>query len=236
MWSNLSFYGLIFTANGTRPDPARIDNLVRVSAPKNASEIRIFLGLTNTCREYVPENAVITTPLRDLTKKSVAFTWNHTHQRAFEQIKNKLTHAPTMAYVDTEKGSLLIVDGSPLGICAILAQREKSGKSYSIISYASRALTDIEGLSLVWGIEHFRLFLLGTEFDGYTDHKALEAIFNNPRTKPPARIERWMLRLQPYNFRVIYKKGTVKEADYLSRHPTTTLRKTYQDLHIWYTN
>ena len=140
-----------------------------------------------------------------------------------------------MAYFDTEKRSLLIVDGSPLGICAILAQREKSGESYRIISYASRALspvesrysqTDIEVLSLVWGIEHFRLFLLGTEFDVYTDHKALGAIFNNPRSKPPARIEHWMLRLQPYNFRVIYKKGTVNEADYLSRHPTTTQRKT----------
>ena len=125
--NEINFYGLIFTANGTRPDPARIDNLVRVSAPKNASEVRSFLGLANTCREYVPEYAVITTPLRDLTKKSVAFTWNHTHQRAFEQIKKKLTHAPTMAYFDTEKRSLLIVDGSPLGICAILAQREKSG-------------------------------------------------------------------------------------------------------------
>ena len=163
----------------------------------------------------MPEYAVITTPLRDLTTKSVAFRWNQTHQRALEQIKKKLTHPHTMAYFDTEKRSLLIVDGSPLGICAILAQREKSGESYRTISYTSRALspvesrysqTDIEGLSLVWRIEHFRLFLLGTEFDVYADHKALEAIFNNPRSKPPARIERWMPRLQPYNFRVIYKK------------------------------
>ena len=60
----------------------------------------------------------------------------------------------------------------------------------------------------------------------YTDHKALEAIFNNPRSKPPARIERWMLRLQPYNFRVIYKKRTFNEADYLSRHPVTNQPRT----------
>lgn len=231
----INFYGLIFTANGTRPDPTRIDNLVKVSAPKNAAEVRSFLGLANTCHEFVPEYAVITAPLRELTKKNAAFTWTHTHQKAFEQIKKKLTRAPTMAYFDTEKRSLLIVDGSPLGICAILAQREKSGHLYRIISYASRALspvesrysqTDIEGLSLVWGIEHFRLFLLGTAFDVYTDHKALEAIFNNPRSKPPARIERWMLRLQPYNFHVIYKKGTANEADYLSRHPVNTQART----------
>jgi hypothetical protein len=38
-----------------------------------------------------------------------------------------------------------------------------------------------------------------------------------------------MLRLQPYNFRVIYKKGTVDEADYLSRHRTTTQRKRIEE-------
>ena len=134
-----------------------------------------------------------------------------------------------MSYFDVNKRSLVIVDGSQHGISAILAQKgDKDHHGYRIISYASRALspvesrysqTDIEGLSLVWGVEHFRLFLIGSEFDVITDHRALESIFNNPRSKPPARIERWMMRLQPYNFRVIYQKGSNNEADYLSRHP-----------------
>ena len=130
----------------------------------------------------------------------------------------KLTSAPVMAYFDTKKQSLVIVDGSPHGISAILAQKESNIQHYKIISYASRykqadirySQTDIEGLSLVWGIEHFRMFLIGTEFDLITDHKALESIFNNPRSKPPARIERWMMRLQPFNFKAIYRKGSSK--------------------------
>ena len=32
---------------------------------------------------------------------------------------------------------------------------------------------------------------------------------NNPRSRPPARIERWMMRLQPFNFKVIYSKGSL---------------------------
>jgi hypothetical protein len=36
--------GLIFTANGTRPDPARIDNLVKFSAPKNTSDVVFGCG------------------------------------------------------------------------------------------------------------------------------------------------------------------------------------------------
>ena len=58
-----------------------------------------------------------------------------------------------------------------------------------------------------------------------TDHKALEAIFDNPKSKPSARIEQWILRLQPYNFRVIYKSGLTNEADYLSRHPIGITQK-----------
>ena len=109
-------YGLIFTEHGTRPDPARAENLVKASPPKNAGEVRSFLGLANTCHDYVPDYAVITGPLlRELTKKNHICNWNNTHQRAFEQVMKKLTQAPTMAYFDTAKRSLLIVDGSPLG-------------------------------------------------------------------------------------------------------------------------
>ncbi|XDV21236.1 hypothetical protein PO909_026370 [Leuciscus waleckii] len=61
--------------------------------------------------------------------------------------------------------------------------------------------------------------LYGKPFILVTDHKALEIIWNNPRSKPPARIERWGLRLQPYNFRVEYRKGTDNPADYISHHP-----------------
>ena len=77
---------------------------------------------------------------------------------------------------------MVIVDASPVGISAILAQREQDSPQYKVIAYASRSLTpvetrysqtDQEGLALVWGIEHFRLFLLGAEFDVITDHKAL---------------------------------------------------------------
>ena len=190
--------------------------------------------MANTCHEYIPDYAIITAPLRELTKKNIAFKWENRHQKAFEQLKMKLTSTPVMAYFDTKKRSLVIVDGSPYGISAILAQKEHHSQQYKILSYASRALspvetrysqTDIEGLSLVWGIEHFRMFLIGSEFDVITDHKALESIFNNPRSRPPARIERWMMRLQPFNFKVIYRKGSLNEADYLSRHPAVIERE-----------
>ena len=52
--------------------------------------------------------------------------------------------------------------------------------------------------------------------------KPLEIIWNNPRSKPPARIERWGLRLQSYSFRVIHKPGKDNPTGYMSRHPDQT--------------
>jgi IS1 family transposase len=69
--------------------------------------------MANACHEYIPDYATITAPLRELTKKNIAFKWENRHQKAFEQLKKKLTSTPVMEYFDTKKRSLVIVDGSP---------------------------------------------------------------------------------------------------------------------------
>ena len=52
-------------------------------------------------------------------------------------------------------------------------------------------------------------------FDLVTDHKLLEVIYG-PRSKPCAHIKRWVIRLQPYDFGVVYAPGQSNLADPLS--------------------
>lgn len=93
----------------------------------------------------------------------------------------------------------LLVDASPVGVGALLVQEGK------IVNYASKALNDVEmrytqiereSLAILYAIEKFNLYVLGKGFTVHSDHQPLQRLFNKPRSKPTARIERWLLRLQ----------------------------------------
>ena len=198
--------------------------------PQNVSELRSFLGMVNFSSKYIANFATIATPLRELTKTGVTFSWEHKHQAAFDQLKAAITKPPVMAYFDAKKDTVLTVDASPVGLSGILSQESQCDADSQVAAYASRALSDVErrysqtekeALSIVWAIEHFHLYLYGHSFTLETDQKPLEMIYGNAKSKPCASIERWVLRLQPYNFQVKYKPGPTNQADFLSRHPST---------------
>ena len=146
-----------------------------------------------------------------------------------------LSSAPCMAYFSKQKDTFTTVDASSVGLSAILTQRTKGrDDDEKVIAYASGALTDTEmrysqtekeALAIVWGVEHFHAYVYGHEFVLVTDHKPLETIYGNRTSKTSARVERWVLRLQPYSFTVQYKTGCENPADYLSGHPTSTSTK-----------
>ena len=170
----------------------------------------------------------MTQPLRELTQKNTPWEWTDRHEHALQQLKTALAEAPVTAYFDPDKPTEINVDASPVGLGAILAQTNSTTGDKHVVAYASRSLTAVEqrcsqtereALAVVWGCEYYHLYIYGKPVTVNTDHKPLMAIYNNPQSKPPARIERWALRLQPYQVTVAYKKGEDNPADYMSRHP-----------------
>jgi len=245
--STLSFFGQVFSEEGTRPDPRRVTDLLNAPQPNSAHDVRSLLGMANYSSKYIRDFATLTAPLRELTKKDVRFEWTQKHQAAFEKLKTTLATAPCMSYFDKKKETFVVVDASPVGVSAILSQKPKNSdtNNQQIIAYASRALTDTEkrysqtekeALAIVWAVEHFHLFLFGSEFTLVTDHKPLEIIYGQRTAKTSARIERWVLRLQPYAFKIVYKSGVNNPADYLSRHPTNESKRKQEKMTEQYIN
>jgi hypothetical protein len=73
-------------------------------------------------------------------------------------------------------------------------------------------------LAVVWGVEHFHLYVYGSRFQIITDHQPLLGIFKTQKPATP-RMDRWKLRLMPYNCQLQYRPGKDNPADFMSRHP-----------------
>ena len=224
---SISFFGFIFSEKGISPDPIKVESIEKALQPTTTHAVRSFLGMATYCAKFIPNFSDTSEPLRKLTKKDQPFCWGEEQERSFHAIKNLLTSTDVMAYFDPSKETALVTDASPSGLSAVLMQSTPGMKDRRVVAYASRALTDVErrysqtereALAVVWAIEKLHLYLFGSHFKLLTDCKAIELIFNNPKSKPPARIECWNLRLQGYDFEVQHTKGNENPSDYLSRH------------------
>lgn len=193
--------------------------------PSNESEVRSFLGLANYMGKFIPNLAEIDEPLRKLTQKGVLFHWGDTEEHAFNKIKFHMANAKSLGFYKTEDDTTVIADASPNALGAVLIQTDNQTNQSRVICYASKSLTDTErrychtekeALALVWSVERFQNYLIGKEFNLMTDCKALTFLFT-PSSRPCARIERWVLRLQGFQYKVFYTPGPSNIADVLSR-------------------
>ena len=228
--STLKYYGYIFSAKGMTIDPDKVSAIVNAPAPINPEGVRSFLGMVQYCTKFMPNLASISKPLRDLTVKNVKWSWGSEESAAFNKIKETISNTRTLAYFDPEAETHLYVDAGPHGLGAILAQKTK--QEYAVpVAYASRALNTTEQrysqlekemLSIIWGCEHFKLYIYGAPVKIFSDHKPLVQILNNPNAQPSARIERWHLQMQRYDYTIQHIPGLTNPADYLSRHLSKT--------------
>jgi hypothetical protein len=134
-----------------------------------------------------------------------------------------------LGYFQKDWSTFLEVDASPVGTEAVLFQQDpKDPENKKVIMFWSQLFTDIEqrysqtekeALAIVLGCDKFQTYLIGKPFTIITDNKAMELILKNPKSKPPARILRWNLRLMEFNLDIIHRPGCTYVADFLSRNP-----------------
>ena len=222
--TKLQFLGHTITKEGIKPDNEKLRLIKEFRPPNSIEEMQSFLGLViYVGSRFIPNISTMTEPLRSICKKGVTFEWKKEQHVAFELLKSAMSQELILGYYSPENRTQLYTDASPVGLGAVLVQWHEERSN--IIAFASKTLTDVErrycqtekeALSLVWGVERFKNYLIGIEFELLTDHKPLEVIFG-PKSRPCARIERWVLRLQSFKFKVIYVKGKNNIADSLSR-------------------
>ncbi|KAL0411911.1 UNVERIFIED_CONTAM: Retrovirus-related Pol polyprotein from transposon [Sesamum latifolium] len=91
----IAFLGHVVSKEGVQPDPAKVRTILGWEPPKNVSEVRSFLRLAGYYRIFVKDFSVVAKPLTNLLKKNTPFNWNDRCAQSFEELKRRLTSAPS---------------------------------------------------------------------------------------------------------------------------------------------
>ena len=204
------------------------DNVEKIKdapRPSTKKQVRSFMGLAGYYRDFIPNFAAIAAPLSDLTRKGQPnkVEWSEAQEKAYQTIKSYLRSEPILRLPDPAKTYFLPTDASNNGIGAVLMKRHD--EKLFPVCYARKKLSSTERnystiekecLAIVWGIKRFHLYLYGVPFVLQTDHEPLKYMDSAKYTN--ARLMRWAMFLQSYNFKVEAIKGSENVgAGYLSR-------------------
>ena len=219
----VAFLGHVISQSGIQPDPAKIAAVRDIPRPQSIKDIRSFLGLAGYYRKFIPDFATVAAPLVRLTEKTSTFCWSDECENSFSQLKLSLCSAPVLCYPRFDREFILQTDASDFGVGAVLSQLDDNERE-QVVAYASKALsarqqkfsaTEKEAYAVVFGTQHFRVYLLGRHFTIVTDHNALRWLHS---MEPKGRLARWVLDLQEFNFSVVHRAGRLhNNADALSR-------------------
>ncbi|KAM1230448.1 hypothetical protein ACFX11_040754 [Malus domestica] len=215
--------GHIISEKGIEVDKSKIDLVRHLPSPTSVREVRSFLGHAGFYRRFIKDFSKIAQPLCRLLQKEVAFEFTKECTASFNQLKELLTTAPIIVPPDWSLPFELMCDASDYALGAVLGQRKD--RRPHVIYYASRTLNDAqlnysttekELLAVVFALDKFRSYLIGTKVIVFTDHAALKYLLTKKEAKP--RLIRWILLLQEFDIEIRDKKGSENVvADHLSR-------------------
>ena len=231
--TELDFLGHHISARGIAPDAKKVEQIRTWPAPRDARQVRRFLGLVRYLALFLPrlvEHSSVLTPLTTKDAERVWPGWTETHHRAFQNIKEICVSAECLTTIDHDN-----MDGRHIFVTCDASNRRtgaclsfgKDWQSARPVAWDSAQLTpaqrnypthELELLAIVRALKKFRSDLLGTHFTICTDHRTLESFLHQKDLS--RRQARWQESLADYTFNIQYIRGTENTvADTLSRRP-----------------
>ena len=153
---------------------------MRFPTPRNTTEVRAFLGFAGYYRKFIRDFADTATPLFDLLKNDTAFLWGEAQEQSIRKLTLALTKAAVLRHPRFDLPWIVDVEASDQRLGACLSQVVDGLERP--VAFASRRLQpaeikwhirEKEALGIVWALETYRHYLLGSKFIVRTDHSSL---------------------------------------------------------------
>ena len=178
--TEVKFLRHVVSVTGVSVDPEKVEAVMSWERPKSVFEIRSFLGLAGYYKRFIKDFSRLAPPMTRLTQKEVKYVWNDPCQRAFQELKRRITLAPILIVPERRQGYTVYCDASKDRLGCVLMQSER------VVAYGSRQLKnrewnypthDMELAAIVFALKIWRQYLYGEQFEVFSDHKSLKYIF-----------------------------------------------------------
>jgi hypothetical protein len=136
----IHYLGHIISSKGIFVDLEKVKAIMEWPVPKNAHEVRSFMGLEDYYRRFMEGFSKIAKPITTLQLKGVMYEWTEECDSAFIELKRLLTSVPILRVSDMKKDFTVCTDASKQGLGAVLMQ------DGGVIVYVSRKLKQHEEL------------------------------------------------------------------------------------------
>ena len=88
--------------SGVSVDPEKVEVVMSWERPKSVFEIRSFLGLVGYYMRFIKDFSRLAAPMTRLTRKGVKFEWDDLCEKAFQELKRRLTTASILIVSEQE--------------------------------------------------------------------------------------------------------------------------------------
>ena len=189
-------------------DPEKVEVVMSWERLKSVFKIHSFLGLVGYYKIFIEDFSRLAAPKTRLTRKKVKFEWNDLCEKAFQELKRRLTSAPILIVPERGQRYTVCCDASKVGLGCVLMQSRRG------VAYGSHQLKnheqnypthDMEFEAIVFALKIWRHYLYGEQFEVYLDHKSLRYIFTQWDLN--MRQRRWMEFLEVYDLTLHYHPG-----------------------------
>ena len=168
------------SASGVSMDPKKVKAVMSWERPESIFEIRSFLGLAGSYKRVIEDLSQLAAPMTRLTRKKVKFEWNDLCEKAFQELKRRLTSTPILIVPDRGQRYTMYCDASKDKLGCVLMQFGR------VVAYGSEQLKnhekhypthDMELEAYVFSLKIWGHNLYGEQFKVFSDHKTLKYIF-----------------------------------------------------------
>ncbi|GBG85385.1 hypothetical protein CBR_g40027 [Chara braunii] len=179
--TKILYLGHEVSAEGIRPEDAKVATIRDWPRPQTVTEVTSFLGMCGYYRNFVKNYSTVASPLTDLSRLDTLWDWSDECEGAFKRLKHALMNHEVLMVPDPQKPFIVTTDASQYGIGAVLAQQD--GKKLRPIEHMSKKMPskklakstyERELYALYKALVHWRHFLLGRFFYLRTDHQTLK--------------------------------------------------------------